>query len=721
MAATITVTNTNDSGAGSLRQAISDAAPGDTIVLLTSASPYAVTSAQLVINKNLTISGAGARGTVLDAMGNPHRVLEISAGTVTLSGVTITGGSAKEGEEGGGILIDSAASLNVTESTIADNTVQPGPGSYGGGLYTRGSGALTVTASTVSGNLGYNGGGLYIAGTASITNSTIAGNHAGDTTHNGEGGGLESTGSTALANDTIAANESFNGHISGGGIDGTVGAVNTIIAENTDNLGDIDNCDGVVTSLGGNLENGSECGFAADGGVSEVKPLLTALADNGGPTETMAPLPGSPDLYDANPLSCPLKDQRGAERRTAAKPNCDQGAVEFGALADVSVSQVASPSPVTSGETLTYMVTVTNNGPGPDPAEQTLLTDVLPAGAALVSATASQGGACQGETTRAGCDLGTLASGASAQIAIAVRPTVAGAAINTASVNFAGLDPNQANNSSQLQTTVLAPAPTPPPPAPVSPTLSGLSETAKTWREGSLLAQISKNSNKPPVGTTFSFTLNGAANVSFTFTEPGGGRKVGKKCVAQTKKNRHERRCTRTVIAGTLTFTAHAGASKVHFEGRISKRTWLRPGSYTLLASATASGKHSPTRSLRFTIAPGRPAPAPEHFACSTPNTAKQPCYFSTPSGNIHCAWTPTTNTVTCELLATKQAYELGATGHAKAVKVTLTRRGETLPTNQLLTFPENLGCDSTNTSMFCGQAYGAGEFKLSPQGSHAA
>jgi hypothetical protein len=93
--------------------------------------------------------------------------------------------------------------------------------------------------------------------------------------------------------------------------------------------------------------------------------------------------------------------------------------------------------------------------------------------------------------------------------------------------------------------------------------------------------------------------------MTFEFTEPVGGRRVGKTCVAETKRNKHRKRCIRMVTAGTLTFSAHAGTNEVRFAGLISKHRRLRPGSYTLLATATASGKHSTTRTLHFTIAGG--------------------------------------------------------------------------------------------------------------------
>ncbi len=145
-----------------------------------------------------------------------------------------------------------------------------------------------------------------------------------------------------------------------------------------------------------------------------------------------------------------------------------------------------------------------------------------------------------------------------------------------------------------------------PPPSPPAPSVSNLSETARTWREDNKLAQISaRKKRKPPVGTAFSFTLNEPAGVTFTFTELTSGRKIGKRCVAQTKKNKMKHHCTHTSDAGELAFSAHAGSNRVRFGGRISKHMKLKPGSYTLLVGATASGMHSTPRTLHFRIAKG--------------------------------------------------------------------------------------------------------------------
>lgn len=136
----------------------------------------------------------------------------------------------------------------------------------------------------------------------------------------------------------------------------------------------------------------------------------------------------------------------------------------------------------------------------------------------------------------------------------------------------------------------------------LTPMLSGLSQTHRRWREGSALARISANKKSVPIGTTFSFGLNQPADVTLSFTERQNGRQVGKVCVAHTRSNTTKRGCTRTVAAGSLTFPAHAGINDLGFEGRISTHTKLKPGSYNVLITATAQGKHSATRALPFAI-----------------------------------------------------------------------------------------------------------------------
>jgi hypothetical protein len=112
---------------------------------------------------------------------------------------------------------------------------------------------------------------------------------------------------------------------------------------------------------------------------------------------------------------------------------------------------------------------------------------------------------------------------------------------------------------------------------------------------------------------------------------------------------------------------------------------------------------------------------AKEHFACSAANSTKVPCRFSTPSGNIRCLWTPAANSVACDLVATHRGYRLRPTGRARAVHLALSRRGEALPTNQDLVFPQSMSCHDTKTTMTCNQDFLPGFFKLAPRGSRSA
>jgi len=130
-------------------------------------------------------------------------------------------------------------------------------------------------------------------------------------------------------------------------------------------------------------------------------------------------------------------------------------------------------------------------------------------------------------------------------------------------------------------------------------------------------------------------------------------------------------------------------------------------------ASARAAGP--PTSRL------AADARATVNYACSAPDSASVPCRFSTPSGNVRCLWTPHPNRVSCELLATGRGYRLRPSGHARAVKLRLARRGQTLPTTQELLFPQSLSCHDTRRTMTCNQDYGEGGFTLAPHGSHMA
>ena len=202
-AATLTVTNNNNSGPGSLRQAIADANSGDTITFDPGILPGTITltsGSYLIVDEDLTIDGPGASDLAIDG-NNASRVFLISGGTVAISDVTIQNGSVF-GNGGGIANVD--GSLTITNVTVSDNTATGnGGGIYkdggslfidesfitgntttgsfvdGGGIYSDNSGTLTITNSTISGNTAASGGGIrYIGGTLILDKSTISGNTA---------------------------------------------------------------------------------------------------------------------------------------------------------------------------------------------------------------------------------------------------------------------------------------------------------------------------------------------------------------------------------------------------------------------------------------------------------------------------------------------------------------------------------------------------------------
>ena len=202
-AATITVTNTNDSGPGSLRQALADANRGDTITFAVTGT-IELTSAELVIDKPITISGPGSNLLAVSRTSNtPFRIFHVMrpSRTVNIEGLTMSGGYAQF-DYGGGILTDHAA-LTVTNCSVVGNIA-----SAGGGIYSDGA-TLAIVGSTIIGNGAGGsfaaGGGIYSTATLTIINSTINDNSAiGDFEVSGSGGGI--AGGGTIINSTIAGN-----------------------------------------------------------------------------------------------------------------------------------------------------------------------------------------------------------------------------------------------------------------------------------------------------------------------------------------------------------------------------------------------------------------------------------------------------------------------------------------------------------------------------------
>src|SRR4029079_2108156 len=122
--------------------------------------------------------------------------------------------------------------------------------------------------------------------------------------------------------------------------------------------------------------------------------------------------------------------------------------------ADLSITKTVSPDPVTTGDDLTYTVTVTNNGP--DPATSVTVTDNLPAETTFVSCSSTGGGVCGGSGNNRTVTFASLTSGASETITFVANvncSVIDGTVIsNTATVDSSTPDPDPSNNSSTATT-----------------------------------------------------------------------------------------------------------------------------------------------------------------------------------------------------------------------------------------------------------------------------
>ncbi|HMC28677.1 MAG TPA: choice-of-anchor Q domain-containing protein, partial [Verrucomicrobiae bacterium] len=328
-AATITVTNNRDSGAGSLRQALADAHNEDSINFDSSLKGQTITltSGELVVNKIVSINGPGPNNLAVDA-NHASRVFHVSEGaSAGISGLSIVNGSAS-GLYGGGIYNDHST-LSVINCTLRDNSANASTGAgggifndasygtatlwvsnctltgnsavngHGGGICNEGyngSATLTVLNSTVSRNSAASGGGIYSEGllvataTLDILNSTLSGNSATF------GGGIyarSATSSSATVHvlySTLSDNSAIASS-GGAGIynDGAIAQLaNTVF-----NASSIFRASGMIGSLGYNLCSDDGSGFlTATSDQINTDPMLGPLQDNGGPTFTHTLLSG---------------------------------------------------------------------------------------------------------------------------------------------------------------------------------------------------------------------------------------------------------------------------------------------------------------------------------------------------------------------------------------------------------------------------------------------
>lgn len=319
MADTLSVTNGDDSGAGSLRQAVADAVGGDTISF-SGVTTVVLTSGSITIDKDLTIDGGS--GVTIDAEGNSPILFVGPSSSLDVNDVAFLNGA-----NGYGSAIENRGNtVNILRCTFSGNSAF-NAGALGN------FGTMNVVQSTLSGNstTGNSGAGFVNFGTMSIVNSTLSGNTVtGDNRVGGAGAqiGGESDPVLTISHSTIAGNVATG---AGGGIyndGGTLIIKSSIFADNT--APDGPDLWGTADSEGFNIiEDPIDVTINGTNDILEMDPALMPLADNGGPTEThaiddasVAWGSGSCADVDGNAVA---EDQRGEPRPSEG---CSIGAYE---------------------------------------------------------------------------------------------------------------------------------------------------------------------------------------------------------------------------------------------------------------------------------------------------------------------------------------------------------------------------------------------------------
>jgi CSLREA domain-containing protein len=354
-AATFTVTKTTDSADGtcnadcSLREAVlaANAAagadvinlpPGRYVLSIMGADEDASANGDLDIDGDLSLIGAGAPSTIIDANGTTtgQRAIQVVGGTVSITGVTITGGN-ELGDfypnSGGGIFIDPLATqFTLTNSAVIGNKTEY----WSGGLDIEAP--STIENVTVANNVaGEAAGGAEVETEGvTMTNVTFSGNTANE---HGGAVALHDPG-TIFNNVTMIGNRADadnSGGDEGGGLyvgdDATIR--NSIIAGNSAGTSADPDCSlsgATLTSQGHNLvRDPGTCSFTAVGDLTGVDPMVVPLADYGGPIPTHALQTGSAAINAGDPAApgsggtaCASTDARGLPRS-----DCDIGAYEL--------------------------------------------------------------------------------------------------------------------------------------------------------------------------------------------------------------------------------------------------------------------------------------------------------------------------------------------------------------------------------------------------------
>ncbi|MGZ3437918.1 MAG: choice-of-anchor Q domain-containing protein [Polyangia bacterium] len=365
-AATFAVTTTSDAGAGSLRDAISqaNATGGSNTINITATGTIGLASALPDLSTDLAIVGPGAANLLIRPnQGVSSKIFYVEmAATVSISGVTLSYGSVVTGARQGGAIY-SASTLQLSDCVLSHNVgpaaaiLSEGPltisrctitQNNGDAVIEAGGATTTITDSSISGNTG---GALheYFSDTLTIDRCTIANNTTGiaggirvenqavdvsNSTFSGNSGvyagdfWVYSTGVTMTLTNVTAANSS-----SPSLLDDFVGQTPTVNVRNTIFAGTGARCkltSGLMISKGHNLASDGTCALTDATDLPNTDPVLAPLGNYGGPTDTYAIFPGSPALDAGDDTNVEATDQRGKPRLYGA--HVDIGAFEYDAM-----------------------------------------------------------------------------------------------------------------------------------------------------------------------------------------------------------------------------------------------------------------------------------------------------------------------------------------------------------------------------------------------------
>jgi CSLREA domain-containing protein/uncharacterized repeat protein (TIGR01451 family) len=417
----------------------------------------------------------------------------IAAAEMTIRESVLSGNTS--GGNGGALYLDSATSIYDTliGSSTSDVPYAIGPvpaallanpnqAENGGGIFDTGSHTTNIERSALNGNEAIGGGG--IAGRSlvviNLTNSTVSGNTGSDV-----GGGITTNGKVNLRNVTVANNLATTDAQGGGaGLNafgnGTFTFFNTILSNNIVQGGEAGreaNCGcsggapqcapGRMVSTGYNISDEAENTCSLNVALNDqlaTDPLIDALANNGGLTETHAlqsietgDLATSPAVDAGDQARCPNNDQRGSLRPDDGDLNgsfiCDIGAFElFIPRSDLHINNVMAPNSVNKGDTFDVTVEVHNddgNAAAPDVTLYVTLDTLT--GASIVGAVPTAGVCNIASTDVLNCELGAMAIGDIQSVTLSLTANLQGSYALESVIGQSGdpdlVDTNPGNNT----------------------------------------------------------------------------------------------------------------------------------------------------------------------------------------------------------------------------------------------------------------------------------